>query len=48
MERKSTRSDKYQWLILATACSNEMLESFCNEDSISARLNPFAYNEDLL
>jgi DNA-binding CsgD family transcriptional regulator len=25
-----------------------MLESFCNEDSISARLNPFEYNEDLM
>ena len=25
-----------------------MLESFCNEDSISARLNPFDYNENLI
>jgi DNA-binding CsgD family transcriptional regulator len=25
-----------------------MMESFCNEDSISARLNPFDYNEDLI
>lgn len=25
-----------------------MLESFCNEDSISARLNPFEYNESLI
>lgn len=48
MERKSTRSDRYQYLILETVCSNDMLESFCNEDSISARLNPFAYNEDLI
>jgi len=25
-----------------------MMEAFCNEDSISARLNPFEYNEDLI
>lgn len=48
MERRKNRSDKYQWVLLETVCSNEMLESFCNEDSISARLNPFEYNEDLM
>jgi len=25
-----------------------MMEAFCNEDSISARLNPFEYNENLI
>lgn len=25
-----------------------MMEAFCNEDSISARLNPFEYNEELI
>lgn len=48
MERRKNRSDKYQWVLLETVCSNDMLESFCNEDSISARLNPFEYNEDLM
>lgn len=48
MERRKNRSDKYQWVLLETVCSNEMLESFCNEDSIAARLNPFEYNEDLM
>lgn len=48
MERRKNRSDKYQWVLLETVCSNEMLESFCNEDSISARLNPFEYNETLM
>jgi DNA-binding CsgD family transcriptional regulator len=48
MERRKNRSDKYQWVLLETVCSNEMLESFCNEDSISARLNPFEYNESLI
>ena len=48
MERRKNRSDKYQWVLLETVCSNDMLESFCNEDSITARLNPFEYNEGLL
>ena len=47
-DKRKNRSDSYQWILLETACSNDMLESFCNEDSISARLNPFAYNEDLI
>ena len=48
MEKRANRSDRYQYILLETACSNEMMEAFCNEDSISARLNPFAYNEDLI
>lgn len=48
MNKRQNRSDRYQWVLLETACSNEMLESFCNEDSISARLNPFEYNEGLM
>lgn len=48
MERRKNRSDKYQWVLLETVCSNDMMEAFCNEDSISARLNPFEYNEDLI
>ncbi len=48
MEKRANRSDKYQFLLLETACSNDMMEAFCNEDSISARLNPFEYNEDLI
>jgi len=48
MERRKNRSDKYQWVLLETVCSNDMMEAFCNEDSISARLNPFEYNEELI
>jgi len=46
--KRPNRSDSYQYLLIETACSNEMMEAFCNEDSISARLNPFEYNEDLI
>ena len=48
MEKRKNRSDSYQYLICETVCSNEMLESFANEDSIYKRLNPFAYNEEVL
>ena len=48
MKPISNRSNKYQYLIVETACSNDMMEAFCNEDSIYNRLNPFGYNEDLL
>lgn len=48
MERRKNRSDKYQWIILETVCSNDMMEAFCNEDSIYNRLNPFEYNEGLI
>lgn len=48
MAKKTNRSDKYQHLLLETACSNEMLSSFSNEDSIYNRLNPWNYDEDLI
>ena len=46
--KRKNRSDSYQWILLETVCSNDMMEAFCNEDSISARLNPFSYSEDLI
>jgi len=48
MEKRKNRSDRYQYLILETACSVEIMETFCNEDGIYNRLNPFSYNEDLI
>jgi len=48
MEKRKNRSDQYQYLLLEIVYSNDMMESFHNDDSISARLNPFEYNEDLL
>lgn len=46
-EKRQNRSDHYQYILLETVCSNDMMEAFCNEDSIYNRLNPWAYNEDL-
>lgn len=48
MEKRPNLSDKYQSLFYERSCSNDMMESFDNSDSISARLNPFEYNEDLM
>src|SRR5271166_2112407 len=48
MEKRQNRSDRYQYILLETVCSNDMMEAFCNEDSIYNRLNPFEYNEDLM
>lgn len=46
--KRKNRSDSYQYILLETVCSNDMMEAFSNDDSISARLNPFEYNEDLI
>lgn len=46
--RRQTRSDRYQYLILESLCSHEMLESFSNDESLYNKLNPFSYNEELL
>lgn len=48
VEKRKNRSDSYQWILLETVCSNDMMEAFCNEDSIYNRLNPFHYNEGLM
>lgn len=48
MERKATRSDKYQHILLEIVYSNDMMESFCNEESIYNRLNPYNYDERLM
>lgn len=50
MERikRKNRSDAYQVYFHESSCSNEMLASFSNDDSMNKRLNPFDYDEDIL
>jgi predicted transcriptional regulator len=48
MKKRRNRSDLYQVYFAESAYSNEMMESFPNEDSISYRLDPFQYDETLL
>lgn len=48
MEKRRNRSDKYQYILLETVCSNDMMEAFSNEESIYKRLNPFSYNEEIM
>ena len=46
--KRRNRSDGYQHILLESCFSNEMLESFSNEDSIYFKLNPFHYEEELI
>jgi DNA-binding CsgD family transcriptional regulator len=47
VERKRCRSDLIQHLFCEISFPIEMLEGFCNDDSIYKRLNPHAYNEQI-
>ncbi len=44
-ERRPVRSDSYQWMLLEVSCSDEVLTSFTNEQSLAHRLNPYQYDE---
>lgn len=48
MEKRKNRSDSYQYLLLETVCSNDMMEAFSNDESIYNRLNPNHYDETLI
>lgn len=48
MVKRACRSTSYQQIFAETLCGIELLETFCNEDSISFKLNPFKYDERLL
>jgi predicted transcriptional regulator len=48
MSRRKNRSDSYQYVLLETVCSHDMMENFGNSDSIYQRLDPFKYNEELM
>lgn len=45
MGTRQNRSSGYQHLFVEISYSHDMMESFCNDDSISSRLNPFQYDE---
>lgn len=47
-EKRKNRSDSYQHLLLEIAISSDLMESFGNIDSISSKLDPFAYSEELI
>ncbi len=48
MDRKKNRSDSYQWIFSESLCPTEILNIFPNEDSISHKLNPYQYNEEVM
>lgn len=47
MEKRRNRSERYQYVLLETTCSNDMMESFSNQESIYFRIDPFRYDERL-
>ena len=48
MEKRATRCQFYLFFMVESLCSNEMMEAFSNEDSISNRLNPYHYDERII
>lgn len=48
MDRKKNRSDIYQFLFTESLCSSEIMSIFSNDDSISYKLNPYQYNEEVM
>lgn len=47
-DRTKNRSDRYQWVLIESPCSPEMLTEFSDSNDIVGQLNPFAYNEEEL
>jgi len=47
-DRSKNRSDKYQWVLVESTCSPEMLTEVADSEGIYAQLNPWGYNEELL
>lgn len=47
IDRTKNRSDHYQPIICEMPCSNDMLVEVSDGDGLSAKLNPFGYNEEL-
>lgn len=48
MDRKRNRSDIYQHIFQESLCPTEILNIFPNEDSMSHKLNPYQYNEEVM
>lgn len=47
-KKKPSRSDGFQHLFNECFFTNEMMSIFSNEDSMQKRLDPFAYDEQIL
>jgi len=46
MDRSKNRSDRYQYVLVESPCSPEMLTEVADSDGIGAQLNPFGYNDE--
>lgn len=48
MRERKNRSDRYQYVLVESPCSPEMMSEFAESDGIRSRLNPWGYNEELM
>lgn len=48
MDRTKNRSDRYQYVLVESACSPEMLTEISDSAGMGAQLNPFEYSEEML
>lgn len=48
MRERKNRSDRYQYVLVESSCSPEMMCEFAESDGIRSRLNPWGYNEELM
>lgn len=47
VDRTKNRSDRYQWILVESPCSPEMLTEFSDAQSIGGKLNHHIYSEEL-
>jgi DNA-directed RNA polymerase specialized sigma subunit len=48
INNRVNRSNRYQYLLLETVCSNDMMEAFSNQESIGFRIDPFKHEEEII
>ena len=47
-DRTKNRSDRYQWIIIESPCSPEMLTEFSDAQGVTGLLNSMTHSEELL
>ncbi len=48
IHNRPNRSDRYQYLLVETVCTDEFMAHFDNSYSLEHRLNPYDYDEQVL
>lgn len=48
IDRNKNRSDSYQYILIESPCSPDILTEVADAEGVHSRLNAFGYNEELL